>query len=204
MFTVQAWGLGQGLIPSPEVEGHVWRSVGQPDGVAVPLTRGCASVTASCLSAHLHRKLALRQASPTHIAFPSLLFLTMDQLVRDHLQTGFPHRYCYLPNCFVQRWPSCGKLMINWKFSSQVNSQQYFYSLTLFLPWIFFFFPSWDNTFFYLLLIASPSAVSFAGFSDLNSNLWNGPGLSTLHIYLSFLSLRQGLASPFWKGPNSK
>lgn len=35
----------------------------------------------------------------------------------------------------------------------------------------FFFFPSWDNTFFYLLLIASPSAVSFAGFSDLNSNL---------------------------------
>lgn len=103
MFTVQAWGLGQGLIPSPEVEGHVWRSVGQPDGVAVPLTRGCASVTASCLSAHLHRKLALRQASPTHIAFPSLLFLTMDQLVRDHLQTGFPHCYCYLPNCFVER-----------------------------------------------------------------------------------------------------
>ena len=69
MFTMQAWGSGHGLIPSAEVEGRAWRPVGQPDGVAVSPTRGCAIVTAGFLSARPHRKPALGQASPTHIGF---------------------------------------------------------------------------------------------------------------------------------------
>lgn len=69
VFPVQARGLGHGLVPSPEAEGRVWRSAGQPDGVAVPLTQGCAIITAGFLSTRLRRKLALCPASPTH---PSL------------------------------------------------------------------------------------------------------------------------------------
>lgn len=69
VFPVQAWGLGHALVPSPEAEGRVWRWAGQPDGVAVPLTQGCAIVTAGFLSTCLRRSLALCPASPTH---PSL------------------------------------------------------------------------------------------------------------------------------------
>ena len=95
VFTVQAWGLGQGPVPSPEVEGCAWRSAGQPDGVSGPLTPGC----------ECHRRL-LKHTSiftgswpvtkplPHTAAFPRLLFLTVDQLVRGHLHTGFPHCYC--------------------------------------------------------------------------------------------------------------
>lgn len=137
------------------------------------------------------------QPLPHTPAFPSLLFLTIDQLVRVTFRQVFTATVIY-QTALSKGDLHVANLIINWKFSSQVNSQQYFHSLTLFLPWKFFFFPSWDNTFFYLLLIASPSAVPLLD-SRSEPWPWHGPGLSTLHMYLSFLSLEHWLASSFLK-----
>lgn len=91
-----------GLVPSP----RSWRTcleIGRTaDGVAVPLTQGCAIITADCKHTSSQEADPLPSLSHTP-AFPSLLFLTIDQLVRGHLQTGFPHCYCYLPNFLCQR-----------------------------------------------------------------------------------------------------
>lgn len=43
MFTMQAWGLGDVLVPSTEIEG-VRRSVAQPDGVAAQRSSGLCDI----------------------------------------------------------------------------------------------------------------------------------------------------------------
>ena len=72
VFTVQAWGLGQGPVPAPEVEGRAWRSAGQPDGVAGPLTRGCECH--SQLLKHTSSQEAGPSPSPSHTQQPFLGF----------------------------------------------------------------------------------------------------------------------------------
>lgn len=44
MFTMQAWGLGDVLVPSAEIEEGVWRSVAQPDGVAAQRSSGLCDI----------------------------------------------------------------------------------------------------------------------------------------------------------------
>ena len=44
MFTMQAWGLGDVLVPSAEIEEGVWRSVAQPDGVAAWQSSGLSDI----------------------------------------------------------------------------------------------------------------------------------------------------------------
>lgn len=71
-YLLQAWGLGQGPVPSPEVEGRAWRSAGQPDGIAVPLTRGCECH--SQLLKHTSSQEAGPSPSPSHTHQPFLGF----------------------------------------------------------------------------------------------------------------------------------
>lgn len=115
--------------------------------------RKSPGVTASFLPVHVHRKLALLQASPINSSvFPrrsSLLFLNINQIVKDHLLSGSHH--CCSTTLLLSR-PLCDLLVtnlkINFEFLSHMTSTVLFtVDHSLFLKTLFFFFCLWDSTF---------------------------------------------------------